>query len=267
MGPRGRTVRALLTLERVSKRFGGLRAVDEATFTVPARAVTGLVGPNGAGKTTTFNLITGTLRADSGEIRFREGSVTALSPQARVACGIGRTFQDVRLFPEMTAIDNVTIAVPDQAGDRLRNVFLRPLKVMRREREDRRFARECLERVGFDPARRETVVRELSYGEQKLVSLARLLALRVDLFLLDEPASGLDERSVSQLKSIVKSLTEQGKTVLLVEHNMLLVRELCDHAVFMNEGRVLAEGTPDELMEDERLKRVYLGDADEEDEA
>lgn len=252
---------ALLTLEDVSKRFGGLRAVDRATFTVPERSVTGLVGPNGAGKTTTFNLITGTLRADGGTIRFRGEPLTGTSPQARVGRGIGRTFQDVRLFPELSALDNVAMAVPKQPGDRLGNVLVRPLKVYRREREDRRVAQECLEQVGFD-ASNTARASELSYGEQKLLSLARLLALGVDLLLLDEPASGLDEASVQQLKSVVRSLVDKGKTVLLVEHNMLLVRELCDHAVFMNEGRVLAHGVPDDLMRDERLQRIYLGAED-----
>ncbi|MBX5469694.1 MAG: ATP-binding cassette domain-containing protein [Thermoleophilaceae bacterium] len=243
----------------MSKSFGGLRAVNDCSFEVPERAVTGLVGPNGAGKTTTFNLITGTLGADAGEITFRGRRVSGMSPQARVRLGIGRTFQDVRLFPQLSAIDNVAMAVPDQPGDRLVNVFARPLKVRRRERRDRDFARACLAEVGFDTAKLGVRARELSYGEQKLLSLARLLALQVDLLLLDEPASGLDEGSVAQLKSVVRALVAKGRTVLLVEHNMLLVRELCDHAVFMNEGKVLAHGSPDDLMRDERLQRVYLG--------
>ncbi|HEY8467000.1 MAG TPA: ATP-binding cassette domain-containing protein [Solirubrobacterales bacterium] len=252
----------MLTLEGVTKNFGGLRAVDDATFTVPERSVTGLVGPNGAGKTTTFNLITGTLRADSGTISFRGQQLNGMSPQARVGRGIGRTFQDVRLFPELSALENVAMAVPGQPGDHLGNVLARPIRVWRREREDRRFARECLELVGFDLENCDRRARELSYGEQKLISLARLLALRVDLLLLDEPASGLDETSVAQLKSVVRNLIEAGKTVLLVEHNMLLVRELCDHAIFMNNGRVLEQGAPDDLMRDERLQRIYLGAED-----
>jgi branched-chain amino acid transport system permease protein len=256
----------MLTLENISKRFGGLRAVDGATFTVPERSVTGLVGPNGAGKTTTFNLITGTLRADGGELRFRGESLLGMSSQARVRRGIGRTFQDVRLFPELSALDNVAMAIPDQLGNRLVNVFLRPVSVYREERRNRAAARGCLERVGFDLDKCRARAKELSYGEQKLLSLARLLALRVDLFLLDEPASGLDEASVTQLQRVVRSLIEDGKTVLLVEHNMLLVRELCDYAVFMNDGKVLAQGTPTELMQDERLQRVYLGGGDEHEE-
>lgn len=250
----------LLTLESVSKRFGGLLAVDEATFTVPERSITGLVGPNGAGKTTTFNLITGTLRADGGEIRFRGTSLTGRSPQERVRLGIGRTFQDLRLFPEMSALDNVAMAVPRQPGDRLMNVFTRPLTVYRGQRFARRLAAECLGQVGFDLRKTDALARELSYGEQKLLSLARLLALGVDLFLLDEPASGLDESSIAQLQDVMRALIEKGKTVLLVEHNMLLVQQLCDHAIFMNDGKVLAGGSPTELMKDELLQRVYLGD-------
>lgn len=249
----------MLTLDRVSKTFSGLRAVWECSFEVPERGVTGIVGPNGAGKTTTFNLIAGALHPDSGLIRYRDRVVNGLSQQARVRLGIGRTFQDVRLFGELSAVDNVAVAVPDQPGERLTSVFLYPAGVRRRERENRRLAHRCLEEVGFDPDKGGAPASDLSYGEQKLISLARLLALGVDTLLLDEPASGLDESSLEQLRGVVRRLVQQGKTVLLIEHNMQLVRQLCDFAVFMNEGTVLAHGEPGQLMTDERLQRVYLG--------
>ncbi|WNV76630.1 ABC transporter ATP-binding protein [Geodermatophilus sp. DSM 44513] len=249
----------LLEVEDVSKSFGGLQAVKNATFEVPEAQVTGLVGPNGAGKTTVFNMISGTIRADAGSIRYRDTEITGLSPQARIGRGIARSFQDVRLLPKLTVLENVVVGVQGQPGERLRNVFTRPWHSLRSEQASRRRAAQCLDYVGMPASVHHELAGSLSYGEQKLVAIARLLATGADLLLLDEPTSGLDEGSLDEFRAVLRRLISEGRTVLLVEHNMLLVRELCDRAVFLSTGEVLAVDTPSRLMENEELRDVYFG--------
>jgi branched-chain amino acid transport system permease protein len=249
----------LLEITDLSKRFGGLHAVKDATFSVTEGQVTGLVGPNGAGKTTVFNMVTGTIPVDSGTIRYQDTDITRLSPQQRTALGIARTFQDVRLLPRLTVVENVAVGVQRQHGERLRSVFGRPLRVHADERETIRRAHQCLDYVGLPAGVRGELAGSLSYGEQKLVSIARLLATGAKLLLLDEPTSGLDELSLDAFRSVLRRLVAEGHTVLLVEHNMLLVRELCDRAVFLSSGEVLAVDTPDQLMAKEELRNVYFG--------
>ncbi|MCZ2857853.1 ABC transporter ATP-binding protein [Blastococcus sp. VKM Ac-2987] len=249
----------LLEVENVSKSFGGLQAVKNATFEVPEAQVTGLVGPNGAGKTTLFNMISGTIRADAGSIRYRDQEITGLTPQARIGRGIARSFQDVRLLPRLTVLDNVVVGVQGQPGERLRTVFTRPWRAVGSEKESLRRAAECLDYVGLPASVHHELAGSLSYGEQKLVSIARLLATGADLLLLDEPTSGLDEGSLDEFRAVLRRLIAEGRTVLLVEHNMLLVRELCDRAVFLSTGEVLAVDAPDRLMENEELRNVYFG--------
>ncbi|GAB2740144.1 ABC transporter ATP-binding protein [Nocardioides pakistanensis] len=249
----------LLEVDSVVKWFGGLQAVKNATFGVPEGQVTGLVGPNGAGKTTLFNMITGTIPTDAGTITYEGRDITADTPQERVAGGIGRTFQDVRLLPRLSVVDNVCVGVQQQPGERMRGVFLMPWKVAQVERATVDYAHECLDFVGIPDSVRNQSAGSLSYGEQKLVSIARLLATRSRLLLLDEPTSGLDESSLDQFRQVLAKLIADGRTVLLVEHNMLLVRELCDRAVFLGTGEVLAVDTPDKLMESEALRDVYFG--------
>lgn len=249
----------LLEVDTVSKWFGGLQAVKDATFGVPENQVTGLVGPNGAGKTTLFNMITGTIPTDAGSITYEGRDITGDSPQGRVADGIGRTFQDVRLLPRLSVVDNVCLGVQKQPGERMRGVFFLPWKTMRAEQATVEYAHECLDFVGIRESVRHQSAGALSYGEQKLVSIARLLATRSRLLLLDEPTSGLDETSLDQFREVLAKLIADGRTVLLVEHNMLLVRELCHRAVFLGTGEVLAVDTPDKLMESEALRDVYFG--------
>lgn len=249
----------LLEIESASKSFGGLQAVKNATFDVPEAQVTGLVGPNGAGKTTLFNMISGTVRADAGTIRYKDTDITGLSPQDRIGRGIARSFQDVRLLPRLSVLENVVVGVQGQSGERLRNVFARPWSARRDETKNVRLAAECLDYVGLPPALHSELAGGLSYGEQKLVSIARLLATGAELLLLDEPTSGLDEASLDAFRGVLRRLLAEGHTVLLVEHNMLLVRELCDRAVFLSTGEVLAVDTPDRLMENKELRNVYFG--------
>lgn len=249
----------LLEISVLNKHFGGLQAVRDATFTVDENKVTGLVGPNGAGKTTVFNMITGTIPADSGNVTFQGKDITSVTAQDRVRHGIARTFQDVRLLPRLTVAENVAIGVQDQPGEKFWKVFFTPLRVRNREKETLEWAHECLDFVGIGKKVRSEPAGNLSYGEQKLVSIARLLATDARLLLLDEPTSGLDEPSLDQFRAVLAKLIADGRSILMVEHNMLLVRELCDRAVFMATGQVLAVDTPEKLMEREDLREVYFG--------
>jgi branched-chain amino acid transport system permease protein len=249
----------MLRVEAISKSFGGLRAVSDCSFTVPKTQITGLVGPNGAGKTTVFNLITGTLPVDAGRILLDDQDITALSPQQRVGCGIARTFQDVRLFAGLSALDNVLVGVQEQPGESFVRVFTRPLAVRRHTRESRAFARQCLEFVGFPASRLGGAAGEFSYAEQKLISLARLLATRAKLLLLDEPASGLDETTIEHFSELLRQLVREGRTILLVEHNMMVVRELADWVVFLGAGTVAAEDVPERVLEKRELQEAYFG--------
>jgi ABC-type branched-subunit amino acid transport system ATPase component len=249
----------LLEVMALNKAFGGLQAVRDASFGVEANKVTGLVGPNGAGKTTVFNMITGTLSADSGQVLLEGKDITSMSAQDRVGLGIARTFQDVRLLPRLSVVDNVCVGVQGHPGEKLAHVLLFPLGVGRSERAARDKAREALSFVGIDHDRWDLSAASLSYGEQKLVSIARLLATDAQVLLLDEPTSGLDEGSLDQFRAVLRRLIDDGRTVVTVEHNMLLVRELCDIAVFLANGEVLDVDIPARLMEKEELRNVYFG--------
>lgn len=250
-----------LRIENVSKRFGPIEVVKQCSFDVARGKITALVGSNGAGKTTTFNMISGVLSPTSGEISYRGESVVGLSQQRRAALGIGRTFQDLRLFHGLSARDNVAVAVQNQRGETLRNLFFRPVSSRSAEKRSRIKASDALAYVGLDDDRHDTTAANLSYGEQKLVSLARLIALDADLMLLDEPASGLDQSSVDKLQSVIQALITDGKTVLMVEHNMALVRRLCDWSVFLAGGEIIATGSPEVLMNDPQVQELYLGGA------
>nr|WP_022884412.1 ABC transporter ATP-binding protein [Glaciibacter superstes] len=249
----------LLEITDLNKHFGGLHAVRNATFSVEENKVTGLVGPNGAGKTTVFNMITGTIQVDSGAVTFRGADITRVTAQERVRHGIARTFQDVRLLPRLSVAENVAVGVQNQPGEGFFQVLFAPVHVHRREKETMEHVHACLDFVGINPKVRNEPASNLSYGEQKLVSIARLLATDSRLLLLDEPTSGLDEASLDQFRALLAKLISDGRTVLMVEHNMLLVRELCDQAVFMATGDVLAVDTPEKLMEMEELREVYFG--------
>lgn len=249
----------MLRVDGVAMAFDGLQALSDCSFTVREHCVTGLVGANGAGKTTMFNIISGTLSPDRGRIILRDRDITRMSSQDRVRQGIGRTFQDVRLFRELSALENVLVGVQDNLGEGFLNVFVRPRTVLQRDRAAHAYALECLEYAGFPTSRADVRASDFSYAEQKLISIARLLATRSNLLLLDEPVSGLDEPSIEHLKSLLRRLVGDGKTVLLVEHNMLVVRELADWVVFLGAGRVLADDVPERVLARRELQEAYFG--------
>lgn len=239
------------------KEFGGIVAANGINIELRSGIVMGLIGPNGAGKTTAFNLLTGFLPATSGSITFRGRPVTDLRPHRIVGAGIARSFQDLRLFRKMTVLENVLVALPDQSGDRLSNVFFRARKVALEEKSNIARALGILDFVNLrDKALEEAD--NLSYAEEKLLVVARLLATEAEVLLLDEPLSGLAPNTLESVLPIIRKLAAKGHTVCLIEHNLDVIREVCDVAIYLDGGRVLAAGEPDALMRDPQLVERYI---------
>jgi branched-chain amino acid transport system permease protein len=242
----------------LSKQFGGLAAVSELSFDVEPGCITGLIGPNGAGKTTIFNLVTGFLPPDTGTITFAGQDITGQSPQRLARLGLARSFQDIRLFGQLSVCDNVTLAVPGQVGERWGPTLFAPLRVRRQNAEVRLRAMDLLRFVGMDH-KADALGDDLSYGQQKLVLIARLLALEPRLMLLDEPCSGLDPNMLDRVIELLRELVAQGRTILLIEHNMDVVRAVTERVVFLSEGRAQASGPTAEILADAALTKIYFG--------
>ena len=249
---------AVLQVEGLSKRFGGLQAVGDVSFALREQLITALIGPNGAGKTTLFNLITGTMRPDSGRVLLRGEDITNGSPVAIARAGMARTFQDVRNFQRLTVLDNVAMAVPGQPGEQPAVLLARPWHSIAAERRTRERAREALDFVGLVD-RASEVVGNMSFGDQKLVAIARLLATDCTILLLDEATSGIDPWAVEGVIEVILRLKSLGRTTCLIEHSLHFVERLADHAIFLDQGRVLAEGSFDELTKQEHLAAIYFG--------
>ena len=249
----------ILEIRGLSKSFGGLRAVNEASLTLSSGKITGLIGPNGCGKTTIFNLITGFLDADGGKVYVHGKEITGKAPYKLINDGLARSWQDIRTFKDMTVLDNVRVARPKQSGEKILALFFSPWRVAREERENYRKAFGYLKMVGLaDKAGH--LAGSLSTAEQKLVAIARLMATECPVLLLDEPTSALDLESVERIIKLIRSIAQQGrKTILLIEHNLDVVRGLVEEAYFMSEGKVLAYGEPSALMADPKLAEVYFG--------
>jgi ABC-type branched-subunit amino acid transport system ATPase component len=249
----------MLALTNVLRSFGGVRAVDDATFTVERGEVHGLIGPNGAGKTTLLNLISGLMAPTSGSIALDGKRVDKLAPQRIAALGISRTYQNIRLFAGLSAVDNVVV------GHHLRrqSPFWKRLLLLPSARAEEQAARAAamdgLARVGLRD-RALTPASSLSYGEQRRVEIARALAAGPKLLLLDEPTAGMNPPEAAEVARLVREVAREGRSVLLVEHNVRLVMELCDRITVLNFGKVIARGTPAEVGKDPAVIAAYLGD-------
>jgi branched-chain amino acid transport system ATP-binding protein len=249
---------ALLSLRQVERSFGGLRAVDGASFEVEVGQVHGLIGPNGAGKTTLINLVSGLLAPTGGAIELGGRAIGGLAPPRIAALGVARTFQNIRLFPELTARDNVLV------GQHLRRhpSLLARLLLLRSAREEALAARErageLLARVGL-PDRVDEQARHLSYGEQRRVEIARALASEPSLLLLDEPTAGMNPVEVQGVAKLIRQVAAEGHSVLLVEHNVRLVMDVCDRITVLNFGKVIAQGPPAAVAADPAVITAYLG--------
>ena len=247
-----------LAVDDLVKTFGGLTAVDGASFSVPDGSITGLIGPNGAGKSTLFNLVTGVLTPDSGSIRLRGEDIVGRPPHAVAAAGVGRTFQTPKLFAGMSVAANLAFAAPDQTGESALRALTRPSVVAAEEAAlDERVA-DTLDFLDLDHLAEE-YARGLSGGQRKLLELGRVLMLDPSLLLLDEPAAGVNPALTDRLLDRIRALNDEGRTVLLIEHDIDLVMSECDHVVVMHNGSTLATGPPAEIQENERVVDAYLG--------
>jgi branched-chain amino acid transport system ATP-binding protein len=252
---------ALLSIENLSKNFGGVQAVDNVSFTMAAGEIVGLIGPNGAGKTTCFNLISGLLSPSSGGVRLSSRNMEGLPPYRRARLGLARTFQNIQLFGGMTVLDNVL------TGFHLRQrvgvlMTLLPLpRVKQSQFENRRQALELLELVGLGGKAGEAA-EALAYGDQRRLEIARALAQEPKLLLMDEPAAGLNPRETEDLMALLEKLRALGITLLVIEHDMTLVMGLCHRIVVLDHGQVIAEGAPQEIRQNSRVIEAYLGRED-----
>ena len=249
----------MLTAERVVKSFGNLRAVDDVSFTVRDTAITGLIGPNGAGKTTLFNTLVGALPVDSGTIAVDGRRIDGLTPDRIFRRGLARTFQIPRPFPEMTVLENVMLARPDQSGERFWNSLFRYAVVRREEHENREEARSVLQFCGLERVSGDQA-KTLSGGQLKLLELARAVMARPSLILLDEPAAGVNPALMETLIEKILELNRRGTAFLIIEHNMELVMGICRPILVMAQGKLIAEGDADAIRGDPRVIDAYLGD-------
>lgn len=249
---------AQLEISQIAKRFQGVVAVDQVSLTAQAGDVTGLIGPNGSGKTTTMNMVTGLYPADGGAIRLDGIDISSLHPHRIAALGVARTFQNIRLLGDQTTLQNVMLGAHRHQGINLLEVLLCLPRAGRAEARERARCEELLALIGISHLR-DAVVGGLSYGDRRRVEIARALATKPRLLLLDEPAAGMNASEKRNLADLVLAIRDMGITVLLIEHDIEFVARVSNHLVVLNFGREIAEGTPDEVRAMPAVIEAYLG--------
>ena len=248
----------ILRVQGITKRFGGLVALSEVGFAIGKGEIYGLIGPNGAGKTTLFNVLTGIYRQDEGSFHFEGEPLRNVTPDRIARLGIARTFQNIRLFANLSALENVMIGRHVRTHAGVVGAILRNPATRAEEAAIHRKARQLLEYVGIS-ARRHELAKHLSYGDQRRLEIARALATEPRLLALDEPAAGMNAGEKGELRKLLEAIRGDGITLLLIEHDVRLVMGLCDRVLVLDYGRKIAEGTYDEVANDPQVIEAYLG--------
>jgi branched-chain amino acid transport system ATP-binding protein len=252
----------ILTVRDVSKRFGGLAALTDVSFNVRCGGVQSIIGPNGSGKTTLFNIISGLLRSDRGEIRLREQPIQNRASHEIARLGIGRTFQDTRLFPNLTLLQNIELAGYKDSRTGLIHVLVGAPSARSERKAVRERAEQLLGEIGGGRLypRRFDLPHTCSLGEQRILELIRVLALDPEIVMMDEPTQGLNPTWVKEMLGLIEEIRARGKTILFIEHKMSVVMRISDRVLVLNSGRVISEGTAQEVRHDPRVIEAYLGE-------
>ena len=248
----------MLQLTKISKNFGGLQVLQDVSFSVPQGSIFGLIGPNGAGKTTVFNLITGLLRASGGGIEFNGQNLGNVPAHRITELGIARTFQNIRVFKEMTLLENVVVGMHDHLNYNVVSSVLNLPSYRRMEAKARERALELLSWLRLDH-KSHMLADSLSYGEQRKLEFARALATEPKLLLLDEPVAGMNSTEKTELMAEIVNIKQRGFSIFMIEHDMRFVMELCERIAVLNFGRIIAEGTPDQIKNNPEVIEAYLG--------
>ena len=249
----------MLEIRNISKSFGGIEALKNISLNLKKNKITGIIGPNGAGKTTLFNIITGYIKPDHGQILFSNGTdITGMSPSRIADLGIIRGFQNLRLFENLSVLDNVIIYSDQHSSEKISSALLPKFITIKEYEKIKTNALEMIKIVGLEN-KKENLALDLSYAEQKLLNLARLFAMKGDLVLLDEPMSGVDSKVIQKIIKFIKGLPGMGKTVCVIEHSLDVIQSVSDEVIFIGEGMILFQGDLEQVFVNKKLADMYLG--------